>query len=140
MTTTIRDLMTRHVTTLAPEDDLMKANAIMQRGRIRHLPVVVGSKLVGLITHRDLLRAQIAALGMDTGDQLTTLAAVPASERMRTNVMTTSPNSDPAAVARIMLQHKVGCLPVVEGDELVGIVSESDFVKWALDLAGRAAA
>jgi CBS domain-containing membrane protein len=140
MTTTIRDLMTSEVMTLAPEDDLMKADAIMQRGRIRHLPVVVGSKLVGLITHRDLLRAQIAALGMDTGNELTTLVALPAGERMRKNVMTTTPDAQPADAARIMLQHKVGCLPVIEGDALVGIVSESDFVKWALSLAGRAAA
>ena len=140
MTTTIRDLMTSHVTTLSPEDDLMKADAIMKRGRVRHLPVTVEGRMVGLITARDLLRAQIVALGKQSGDSSTTLVAVPASEYMTHNVLSTAPDADPAEVARLMLTHKLGCLPVVEDEKLVGIVSEADFVKWALELAGRAAA
>ncbi|MCA9623157.1 MAG: CBS domain-containing protein [Myxococcales bacterium] len=138
MKTTIRDLMTSAVTTLAPEDDLMKADAIMQRGRFRHLPVVRGGELVGLITHRDLLRAQIEALGNDTSEACTTLVALPAGERMRTNVLTTTPDASPAVAARQMLQNRVGCLPVVENGKLVGIVSEADFVKWALDAMAEA--
>ena len=78
---TVRDIMTSNVITLAPEDDLMKADAIMQRGRVRHLPVVRGHELVGLITHRDLLRAQIQALGHDSGDERTTLVALPIVHR-----------------------------------------------------------
>ncbi len=133
MSNTIRDLMTTNVTTLAPEDDLMKADTIMQKGRIRHLPVVREGRLVGLVTHRDLLRAQVAALGRAPVEGGTSLLAMPAGECMRANVLTTTPDADPRDVARQMLQNKVGCVPVVEGDLLVGIVSEADFVKWALD-------
>ena len=136
MSTTIRDLMTSKVTTLDPSDDLMKADAIMQAGRFRHLPVVRNGELVGLITHRDLLRAQIDALGQaSSSDAQPTLASLPASERMRSNVLTTTPDASPAAVAREMLQNQLGCVPVVDGGKLVGIVSEADFVKWALTIA-----
>jgi CBS domain-containing membrane protein len=59
---------------------------------------------------------------------------------MTTNILTASPDDDPVAMARHMLEHKVGCLPVVEDGKLVGIVSEADFVRWALELVSRAAA
>lgn len=140
MSTTIRDLMTSRVISLSPDDDLMKADAIMHRGRVRHLPVVRGEELVGLITHRDLLRAQIKALGHAEGGECATLVTLPAGEYMTTNVLTTEPDAHPADVARKMLQHKVGCLPVVDNGKLVGIISEADFVKWALDMASRVAA
>jgi CBS domain-containing protein len=59
---------------------------------------------------------------------------------MMTKVLTASPDDDPVDVARRMLEHKVGCVPVVEDGRLVGIVTEADFVKWALELVARAAA
>ncbi len=85
MSTTIRDIMTHSVSTLSPDDDLMKADAIMRGGRIRHLPVVSDGKLVGLITHRDLLRAQIAALSAMT--------AISVSPSTRDAVLAQSPTT-----------------------------------------------
>jgi CBS domain-containing membrane protein len=131
----VRDIMTRTVTTLAPEDDLVKADAIMHKGRVRHLPVVREDKLVGLISHRDLLRAQIEALAAATSSETTKLIALPAGERMMTNVITVTPDTSVHNAARAMLENKVGCLPVVEDEKLVGIVTESDFVKWSLESA-----
>lgn len=138
---TISELMTSRVTTLSPDEDLMKADAIMKRGRVRHLPVVQAGRFLGLVTHRDLLRAQISALGHDAGGSCTTLTALPARDFMTTNVLTTSPDAEPAEVARLMLQHQLGCVPVVDDKgELLGIVTEADFVRWALETASRAAA
>ena len=133
MTDTVRQLMTSNVTTLDINENLMTAKAIMQRGHMRHLPVVDNGKLVGLITHRDLLRAQMDALAESTKSESPTLATLPAAERMRRNVITVNANDDPTRAARTMLQNKIGCLPVVEGDVLVGILTEADFVKWSLD-------
>ena len=137
---TVSELMTSKVHTMAPDDDLMKATAIMQNAHIRHIPVVRDDKVVGLITHRDLLRAQIDALGkLNSDDSLTTLVALPASERMRRNLITIAPDAHPVDAARAMLQGKLGCLLVVDPeDKLEGIVTEADFVKWALEREGRA--
>lgn len=135
MTATLSDLMTTKLITLSPDEDLTKADAIMARGRVRHLPVVNDGVLVGLITHRDLLRAQIQTLAtiQESGDG-SSLMLLPASERMSHNVMTATPDMAIKDAARVMLEHKLGCLPIVDDGKLVGLVTESDFLRWALEV------
>ncbi len=132
---TVGDLMTRDVVTLAEHEDLDLAGIIMRLGRIRHLPVVdAEGRLRGLVSHRDLLRAQIGA-GDGPGAAQAQLARVAVSEVMQRDV-TSVPGDRPLdEAARLMIEHKYGCLPVVDADgRLVGIVTETDFVRLTMRL------
>lgn len=127
----VRDLMTATPITVDPDDDVATARNLMYRHWVRHLPVVdTAGALVGLISHRDLLRKHlieredVPALVEDE-----TLSAMPVREAMRSLVETASPDAELAEAARRMLDNKYGCLPVVEGGKLVGILTESDFVR-----------
>jgi CBS domain-containing protein len=122
----VGDFMTRELVTVRETDDLALAESILRLGGVRHLPVVREGKLSGLLTHRDLLRA---------GATGAAARAVLARDVMISRLTTVAPDSSLAAAARIMLRHKFGCLPVCEADgTLVGILTESDFVRFAADV------
>lgn len=127
----VRDVMTREVTTLKRNDKLTLANDIMQLGRIRHLPVLEddGQQLVGIVSQRDLFRGALArALGYGQHAQRKVLDSLLAKEVMSSDVITTSPDTPLIEAARILLERKIGCLPVLEAGHLVGILTEADFV------------
>ncbi len=127
----VRDVMTREVTTLKRNDKLTLANDIMQLGRIRHLPVLEddGQQLVGILSQRDLFRGALArALGYGQHAQRKVLDSLLAKEVMSSDVITTSPDTPLIEAARILLERKIGCLPVLEAGHLVGILTEADFV------------
>ncbi len=124
---TVGDLMTRELVTLDETDDLGLASAITQLGRLRHLPVVRDGKLVGLVTHRDILRIW-ARRGEDSGRRAL------AREVMVRDVMRVYPHTLLRDALQRMLTHKYGCLPVVaseEDDTLVGILTETDLLRYA---------
>jgi len=106
----------------------------MSLARIRHLPVLRGSRLVGLVTHRDILRAMCSVFAdLDAPEQHDVLRNIPVREIMSSEIQTVSPDARAAEAGRTMLENKLGCLPVVEdGDRLVGIITEADFVELAL--------
>lgn len=135
----IRDLMSRNLVTLNAQADLELAEGLMSLMRVRHLPVVSGRLLVGLVTHRDLLRACLSSIGGHTESQLQAhKASVTAAQIMRTDVTTVSPDTDVREAIRTMRAHKYGCLPVVDEDgELVGIVTEADFLHLMQALLDR---
>ncbi len=117
--------MTRDLVTVTETDDLALAESILRLGGIRHLPVVHGRRLAGLITHGDLLRAAVPA----------TARGVLARDVMTRGPTTVGPDGSLAEAARLMLRHRFGCLPVCERDgTLVGIVTESDFVRFAAEV------
>ncbi len=126
----IRELMTRNVVTLNAQADLELAEGLMQVMRIRHLPVVTGNRLVGLVTHRDLLRAALSPLGSHTpAEQAAHKATVTVSQVMRDDVATVGPDTDVRDAIAQMRRHKYGCLPVVDAEgDLIGIVTEADFL------------
>ena len=126
----VRDLMTKDLVTLDAEESLMLADDVMRLGRIRHLPVVTGQRLVGLVTHRDLLRASVSSLaGLSRNEEATIKRAIPVREVMQMEVTTIHPKQPALDAARLLLDKKLGCLPVVDDDGgLVGIVTEADFV------------
>lgn len=123
----VRDLMTADVITLDARSPLVSAEEVMGLRRVRHLPCVADGKFVGLITHRDLLRAYIP-----TGDAVQRAiysSKTRVSEYMHTDVDTIHPDLEVTKAAQLMRRHKYGCLPVVDdGGVLVGIVTDADFL------------
>ncbi len=123
----VRDVMTPEVVTLDREDELGLASDIMRLGRVRHLPVVEkeGGALVGVLSQRDLLRAALLRCADPAGRSEKTVAVC---QVMTPAPTTTAPDAPLKAAANLMLQQKIGCLPVLEAGKLVGILTESDFV------------
>lgn len=130
----VADLMTTDLIMLNESDNLDLARMEMDLARIRHLPVVRKGRLVGLVTHRDILRAMCSVFaGIDGMEQSDILQEVPVRQIMSTEVQSADPDLDAAEAGRLMLDKKIGCLPVVSGgDLLVGIVTEADFVELAI--------
>ena len=126
----VRDLMSRPVRTLERNDMLSIAETVMRNERIRHLPVLDDAgRLVGIVSQRDLfLNALVRALGHGTMARDRALGSIAVKEVMAKDVVTTTPETPITAAAQMMVDRKIGCLPVVEGNAVVGILSESDIV------------
>jgi CBS domain-containing protein len=133
-TTEVRQLMTPVVQTLRRNDQLTIADDLMRAQRIRHLPVLDEEGIVcGVVSQRDLFRGALAkALGYGATAQQKLHSMLLVKEVMSTSVLTIGPHEPIANAARLMLEHKIGCLPVVDGEKLVGILTETDFVELAL--------
>ncbi len=138
--TTVSDLMTRDVFTLNEDADFISAQQIMDLRFIRHVPVVNGKKLVGLVTHRDFMRAQIRLLAKAAkvpDDDEERLVRVRVSEFMSKDLLTCPPDTPADDAMRAMLDRKIGCTLVVDGEELVGILTEADVVAWAISTLSK---
>ncbi len=135
----VRDLMTRDPYTVTPDASLKRLQDLMDEGHLRHVPVVDEEEnLVGLVTHRDVLRGlpdQVKEMPLSY--QREHLARTPVDELMNKSVETTEPETPLIEAAQVMLENKFGCLPVVEGSRLVGILTESDFVRWVAEVDTR---
>jgi CBS domain-containing membrane protein len=118
----VADLMTSQLRCLKETNSLADAMAAMQELFIRHIPVVDEAKrLAGLVTQRDLLSLE------HKKDPST-----PLREIMCSDVTTVHPTTSLRAAAETMIYNKYGCLPVVEDGRLVGIITETDFLKLAI--------
>ena len=126
------DVMTRDVITLDREDSLADARRCMEQARVRHLPVVAGGRLVGLVSHRDLLAASLSVFAeASEREERRLFAQIPVRELMH-DAVRVRPETPVREAAGILMESKFGCLPVVgDGDALVGIVTEADFVRLA---------
>lgn len=127
----VEDVMSRNVFTLARNDKLSIADDVMKQKRIRHIPVLDGDgQLIGIITQRDLFRGiLLRSLGYGSRAEEKLLDSLSVKDAIKNGVITTTPDTPLADAARLMLSHKIGCLPVVDGGRLVGLISEADFVK-----------
>jgi len=128
--------MRRHYVSVRPDESLLEADRIMRLARIRHLPVVDAGRLVGVLSHRDVLEAGIPPLrGGPSDDRTNHLRGIAIADVMRTNPYTAEIATTLCDAARRMLRLKIGCLPVVrrgrEGEELVGLITESDLLRAA---------
>ena len=126
--------MTKDVVTLGRNDKLSVADDVMRLGRIRHLPVIdEDGALAGIVSQRDLFHSGLLrALGYGSHAKDQALGLLALKEAMKTEVVTVTPDSPLLEAAKIMLDRKIGCLVVVEGKKVVGMLTESDFVKLAL--------
>jgi acetoin utilization protein AcuB len=129
----VRDSMTREVVTAAPAATAAEALALCRERRIRHLPVVEGGRLVGIISDRDLHSAT-PALG--DPDRTAALEGITVGDEMAREVVTAHPDDPIEHAAMAMYEKRIGCLPVVDGDELVGILTASDVMKAFVRLVG----
>jgi CBS domain-containing membrane protein len=128
----VQDLMTRNVFTLKPDDDLTTLYDLMDAEHIRHIPVVdeEEEELVGLVTHRDLLRTALSGKSeLPMSLQRDILRTMTVETIMIPDVETIEPDRPIADAAQVMLDNKYGCLPVVEDGRLVGIITEADFAR-----------
>lgn len=127
----VRDLMTTEVITIDADTTLATAEHLMKESRIRHLPVIDDDfRLIGLLTHRDLLAAELSNLhGMEEANSRFK-STVQVSKVMRDDVECASADDDLAEVARTLQRRKFGCMPVL-GEEgvLVGIITATDYLR-----------
>lgn len=128
-------VMTKPVVALDRDHSIHLATSLMRLKHIRHLPVTDGDgNLVGIVTARDLVRAQADVLARaHTAREL----SVPVSRVMSDNVWAVHPDTPVLEAARIMSDHKFGCVPVLEGRRLVGILTEADLIHVLLRLLER---
>lgn len=130
----VAEMMTRNVITVAPGDRAIDAAARARSRRVRHLPVVEAGRVVGIITDRDLrAAAPNPALG---GEAEQAGAQLRVSDLMHREVVTAHPLDRLADAARILAERRIGCLPVVEGERLVGIITETDVLRCLAQLMG----
>jgi len=125
----VRDVMTREVRTLGPNDRLSLVEELMQQGRFRHVVVVDDRRVVGVLSQRDIFFGALAwSLGHGRKAREQLLAATAVKEVMASRVVSVDPDAPLGDAAALLREHKIGCLPVVAGDELVGILTEGDFL------------
>ena len=130
----VRDVMTKDVATLGRNEKLAVADDVMRLGRIRHLPVIdEDGALAGIVSQRDLFHSGLLrALGFGSHAKDRAMDLLVLKEAMKTEVVTVAPSAPLTEAAQTMLERRIGCLVVVEGKKIVGIITESDFVKLAL--------
>jgi acetoin utilization protein AcuB len=127
----IKDIMTPSPLTVRPSMPILEARAEMLRLRIRHLIVVdEGGLLVGIATDRDIrLNLPSPATSLSVWEINYLLGRLTVGEVMSRAVLTVDPDRDVREAARILIDHKIGALPVTDGSKLVGIVTETDLLR-----------
>ena len=137
----VRDLMTTTPTTVSPDMPVLEARELMSKHRFRHLLVVEEGSLQGVITDRDIrLNLPSQATSLSVWELNYLLARLTVGTVMTKAVVMVEPAREAVEAARLMLDHKIGCLAVTEGDRVVGIVTESDFLRAFVQLASPPAA
>ena len=137
----VRELMTTSPTMVSPEMPVLEARELMAKSRFRHLLVVEDGSLQGVITDRDIrLNLPSQATSLSVWELNYLLARLTVGTEMTKAVVMVEPAREAVEAARLMLDHKIGCLAVTEGDRVVGIVTESDFLRAFVQLASPPAA
>ncbi len=131
----VATIMTTNVVKLNLKDDLTKAESLFKKHRIRHIPVVVGNKIVGMLSYTDLLRISFADAVDDDEEEVdvTVYNMFSVEQVMARKLVKVSPETTIREVAEILSKNEFHALPVVEGDLLVGIVTTTDLIKYLID-------
>lgn len=137
----VRDLMTKEPLTVSPDTPVVEARRMMVERRIRHLLVSDGGRLAGIVTDRDIrLNLPSPATSLSVWEINYLLGRMTIGSIMTNTVITVEPERDAVAAARIMLDHKIGALPVVDGGSVVGILTETDILRAFAIMAAPALA
>jgi acetoin utilization protein AcuB len=133
----VGERMKHPVITTRPDTPIMDALNLMKQERIRRLPVVKNGKLVGIITEEDLLNASASSTTtLNVWELNYLLSKIKVDDVMTKEVKTVNEDMPIEDAARIMADNKIGGLPVMRGDDLVGIITETDLFKILLELMG----
>jgi acetoin utilization protein AcuB len=126
----VRDYMTTEMVTVQETDTLLDATMFFVRSTFRHLPVVRGRQLVGVITERDLKGYAPSVLsGISAEDYNSIMETTPISRVMTRSPITVRPDQSVLEAAKLFYAKRLGCLPVVQDSELVGIITTTDMLK-----------
>lgn len=120
--------------TIGPKATVAEAEAVLEAHRIRHLPVMDGDRLVGMITDRDVRLASMPRPRKEPNHRDALLGLIRVEQVMTRDPATASPDMLIAEAARLMLEHRYGGLPVAAGGRLVGIITQGDLLKALIDL------
>lgn len=133
--------MKTDVVTLRKTDTLQIADTFMRQGLIRHLPIVdADKKLIGLVAQADLFKASASAVPSGTrAPEQRGLEQITVRDVMTTNLITITPDADIVEAVDLLASGRLGCLPVVENSRLVGILTETDCLRYLSDLLKTAA-
>jgi len=130
----VRTIMQEKIVTISAGESLSTVEDIMRLGRVRHMPVVSSGRLVGVVSERDLLRTSLSSLSSHrTAERKAFLYAVEIGRVMSQPPIVIAPDATVRQAAQVMAENKIGCLPVVEDEELVGIVTETDVLRWVAE-------
>lgn len=131
----VKDYMTPHPIVLAPDDTLRKAGQLMQEHQLRRFPVIEGGQLVGIVTDRDVRSAGMSSAVMQERRYVEYLLdRIQVGGIMTPHPITVNPETPLKEAAAIILEKKIGGLPVVDGEELAGMITETDLIKALMDL------
>ena len=128
----IEAIMSTNLITVAPSATLAEARSLMHDNRIHHLPVMEKDQLVGLVTLTNVLAATDSFLRDDQSRIHATDIGI--GDTMVTDVATVDVNASLRHAALFLERHKIGCLPVLDNEKLVGIITDTDFVAVAINL------
>jgi acetoin utilization protein AcuB len=125
----VRDFMSSPVTTVPHDARLLDAALTLRRTGYRHLAIVDGERLVGIITDRDVYRFAPSLLSNMSPEEYNAIFEnTPIDRVMTRNPLTVTPTTPVREAVKLMHNHKLGCLPVVEGEKLVGMVTTTDML------------
>jgi len=117
--------------TLQKDNRLNLAEEVMTGGRIRHVPILDGERLVGVLSQTDLFHSAFAkALHLRASEQREFVSSIKIEEVMSKHVTSVPADTSIRAAARLMMEKKLGCLPRVQGERLVGLVTKSDMLRY----------
>ena len=134
--TRVRDIMSDQIVTISSDDTLSTVEDIMTLGGVRHMPVVRGGQLVGVVSERDLLRASLSNLtAFGTEQRRAFLHAVEIKRVMSAPPVVIHSDATVNEAARLMAERKIGCLPVVDREKLVGMLTETDVLRYFAGVA-----
>ncbi len=133
--TPVSAIMTKDVITLSSVDDLMTAEKLFKENNIRHIPVVSGKEIVGMLSYTDLLRISFADAVDDSETDVDTVVynMFTIDQVMAKNLVKVTKETTIKEVAEILAKKEFHALPVVEGNELVGIVTTTDLINYLLE-------
>jgi len=131
----VSSIMTKNVVKLNITDDLTKAELLFKKHKIRHMPVVSGNKILGMLSYTDLLRISFVDAVDDDAEvvDVTVYNMFSVEQVMTKKLVTVSPDTSIKDVAQILSEKEFHALPVVEGDLLIGIVTTTDLIKYLID-------
>ena len=122
----VSQIMTREIITVSPDKRVGQALKLMQKHNIRHLPVLKGNRMVGWITSRDLREVLLASM----------LEEIKVGDVMVQAPLSVTPDTEVEEAARLIHEHKIGGMPVMEGEKLVGVITMQDLISAFIAMLG----